>query len=67
MRAQVLRALLGCGVGAIAGALVGALAAGFVAIVDADKYRQIGFLSFLAIFAVAGIISGAIQWWGSSD
>jgi len=64
---RLLRVLMGSGVGAIAGALFGALIAGLVAILDAAMFRQIGLLSFLGIFALAGAVSGLIQWWASAE
>lgn len=64
---RLFRVLVGSGIGAIAGALFGALIAGLVAIFSAENAGRIGFLSFVGIFAIAGAVSGLIQWWASAE
>lgn len=64
---RAVRVLVGSGIGAIGGALFGALIAGLVAIFSADMFGRVGFLSFVGIFAIAGALSGLIQWWASAE
>ena len=64
---SMFRAVVGGIVGVVGGTVVGSLIAGLCALFDPNTFDRIGLLSFLAIFASAGALSGAIQWWRNDD